>query len=90
MIIKMLLDALYSVFSVLTTPIDIPDLPPEALNYVDQFFSYLTMGAGILANYSPFIYIMVLFGVIVAADVGILLYHFVMWVIRKIPFTGIT
>lgn len=90
MIIKLLLDALYAVFSVLTLPINIPDLPAEAMNYINQFFDYLVMGAGILANYTPFTYLMILFGVVLAVDVGIMLYHFVMWVIRKIPMAGMS
>lgn len=90
MIIKLLLDALYSVFELLTTPINIPDMPVEALNYIDQFFGYLTTGAGILANYTPFTYLMILFGVLLAVDAGILIYHFVMWIIRKIPMAGMS
>lgn len=90
MIIELLLEALYNVFSLLTMAIDIPPMPDEAMTYVTQFFDYLTMGAGILANYSPFSYLMVLLGVIIAVDVGILLYHFVMWIIRKIPMAGMS
>lgn len=90
MIIELLLDALYSVFKVLTTPINIPQMPMETEQYIAQFFDYLEMGAGILANYSPFGYLMVLFGVLIAVDIGIMLYHFVMWIIRKIPLAGIS
>lgn len=90
MIIEMLLDMLHGLFSLLTTPIQIPQMPDEAMNYISQFFDYLTAGAGILANYTPFGYIMILFGVILAVDVGIKLYHFVMWIIRKIPMLGIS
>lgn len=90
MIIEMLLSALYNIFKVLTLPINIPDFPPEATTYIEQFFSYLEMGAGILANYTPFAYLMVLFGVLIAVDIGIMLYHFVMWIIRKIPMAGMS
>ena len=90
MIIEMLLNAIYNVFKVLTTPINIPDLPQTALDYVNQFFDYMVMGAGILANYTPFTYLMSVFGILLAVDVGILLYHFVMWVIRKIPMLGMS
>lgn len=90
MIIEMLLNALYGVFKVLTTPINIPDFPEQGLEYVNQFFDYLEMGAGILANYTPLGYLMILFGVLIAVDVGILLYHFVMWIIRKIPMLGMS
>ena len=90
MIIKLLLDALYGVFKILTIPINIPALPQAAKDYISQFFEYLSAGAGILANYTPFSYLMVLLGVIIAVDVGIMLYHFVMWIIRKIPMAGMS
>lgn len=89
MILKLLLDMLYGIFSVLTAPINIPDFPSESMAYLEQFFDYLAVGAGIFANYAPFTYVMILFGVIIAIDIGIKLYHFVMWVIKKIPMLGI-
>lgn len=90
MIIELLLEALYGVFNVLTLPINIPPMPDGAMEYINQFFDYLVMGAGILANYTPFAYLMTLFGVIIAVDVGLMLYHFVMWIIRKIPMAGMS
>lgn len=90
MIIELLLSALYNVFSLLTTPMNIPQLPENATQYITEFFGYLETGAGILANYTHFAYIMSLFGIIIAVDVGIKLYHFVMWVIRKIPMAGMS
>lgn len=90
MIIELFLNAIYGVFKLLTAPINIPDMPPEAMEYIDNMFGYLEAGAGIVANYTPFAYIMILFGVVLAVDVGIRLYHFVMWVIRKIPMANIS
>ena len=90
MIIELLLDALYGIFSILTLPINIPQMPPEALTTLSSFFSYLETGASLLANYTHFGYLMTLFGVIIAVDIGIKLYHFVMWVIRKIPMVSIS
>lgn len=90
MIIEMLLDMLYGLFSLLTAAIKIPQMPDEATSYITQFFDYLEAGAGILANYTPFAYIMILFGVILAVDIGIKLYHFVMWILRKIPMIGVS
>lgn len=90
MIIEMFLNALYNIFKLFTTPINIPDFPPQATEYIEQFFNYIEMGAGILANYSPFGYLMILFGVLIAVDIGIMVYHFVMWIIRKIPLAGMS
>lgn len=90
MIIKLFLDAMYQVFSALVSVISIPSMPAEVEGYVSQFFGYLTAGAGILANYTPFSYLMILLGVIIAVDVGIMIFHFVMWIIRKIPMAGMS
>lgn len=90
MIIELLLDCIYGLFSLLTAVIKIPQMPTEATTYITQFFDYLEAGAGILANYTPLGYIMILFGVVLAVDVGIKLYHFVMWILKKIPMLGIS
>lgn len=88
MIIEMLLDAFYNIMSTMLI-LDIPSMPAEAMEYINTAFEYLVAGAGILANYTPLTYLMVLFGVLLAVDVGIVLYHFIMWVIKKIPMLGI-
>ena len=75
MIIELLLDALFGVFKLLTTPINIPPLPAEAEEYITSLFSYMQAGAGIIANYAPLGYMLILFGVLVAVDVGIKLYQ---------------
>lgn len=90
MIIEMLLDLLYGIFNLLTTPINIPDLPPQAMSYIDSMFNYITAGAGILANYTPLSYLLVLFGVILAIEIGLKLYHFVMWIVKKIPMLNVS
>lgn len=90
MIISLLLDALYNVFNLLTSAIDIPNFPIEAEEYFDAFISYLQAGAGIVANYTPLPYLLLLFGIILAVDIGIKIYHFVMWVLKKIPFLGMS
>ena len=90
MIIEMLLDALYGVFKLLTTPINIPSLPDNVQSFLNQAFEYISAGVGILANYTDFGYLVTLLGIIIGIDVGIALYHFVMWVIRKIPMAGMS
>lgn len=90
MILELLLDALYSVFSLLTTPISIPPLPDNVHTFLADAFEYIAAGIGILANYTDLGYLIILLGVVLAIDVGIALYHFVMWIIRKIPVASIS
>lgn len=89
MIIKALLDLIYTIFNVLTLPLDIPDLPPELNNIVSTMVEYIGFGLGILANYTHLDYLLTLFGIVVAIDVGLLLYKLVMFVIKKIPMLNV-
>lgn len=88
MIIELLLDAIYGIMSTLMV-LEIPSLPDEVHAFITDAFTYITSGAGILANYTPLGYLMMLFGVLLAIDAGILVYHFIMWIIKKIPMLGI-
>lgn len=90
MIIEMILDALFNVFELLTTPINIPQFPAEVSSLLNSAFTYISSGIGILANYTHLSYLLVLLGIIVGIDVGISIYHFVMWVLKKIPLLGVS
>lgn len=89
MIITMIMDVIYAVFSLLTAPINIPSFPDSIDAVLAQFIEYISFGAGILANYTHLGYLLTLFGVVIAVDVGIMLYHFVMWILKKIPMLSI-
>lgn len=73
---------LYDVFPTL------PGLPPNATGYMEQGLSYITSGVGILANYTDIEYLLILLGILITIDIGIAVYHFVMWVIRKLPISS--
>lgn len=90
MLIEMLLNLLFNVFSALTSAINLPSFPTEVTNILNSFVEYVTMGIGILANYTHLPYLLTLFGIVVAVEAGILLYKFVMWVLRKIPMINIS
>lgn len=81
---------LYNVFSALTSAISIPSLPPDVEKYMKYFLDYLNVGLQIFRNYAPVEYLLVLFGIVVAIEVGLSIYHFVMWVLKKIPMLGIS
>lgn len=89
MIIEFILDIVYNLFSFLTTPINIPDLPSAVNTAIEQLFYYMSSGAGLVAAYTPFSYMRSLFIVVIAVDVGISLYKVVMWILRKIPVLGV-
>ena len=89
MIIELLMDLFFLVYSNLLV-FDIPDLPEGVHEYIDMAFDYIVAGGGVLANYVPLAYLMTLFGVLLAVDAGILIYHLVIWVLRKIPAAGVS
>lgn len=88
MLIELLLSFLLRLLNTLLM-FEIPQLPLEVHSYIDTFFSYLESGASILANYTPLPYLLTLFGLIVAIDVALSVYKFVMWILKKIPMLGI-
>ena len=89
MIIKGLMTLLYNVFSALTSAINIPQLPDELHSFISDFMEYLQTGLQILAVYTHLQYLLTLIGVVVLIDAAMLIYHFVMWVLKKIPMLGI-
>ena len=89
MILELFLQGIFGVVSNLLF-FELPKLPADVYGYIDTIFDYITAGASIVANYVPLDYLMVLFGVLLAVDAGIMVYHFVMWILRKIPLAGIS
>jgi hypothetical protein len=88
MLIELLLSLIYTIFDKLMI-FNIPQLPEQVQTYINSLFDYLVSGASILANYTPLGYLMTLFGVIVSVDIGINVYKFVMWILKKIPMINI-
>ena len=89
MIIEAVINVLYSVFALLTKPINIEKLPESVSNALQSALEYISAGFGIVGQFCHLSYLTVLFGLIIAVDAGVLIYKIVMWVIKKIPFLGI-
>lgn len=89
MIIKLLLQLVYQIFNVLTLPINIPDLPTEINGVITTIIEYVGTGLAILENYTHLSYLLILFGIVVATDVGLLLYKLLMFFIKKIPMLNV-
>ena len=90
MIIELFLDAIYGIFSLLTAMIELPSLPEGITEVIGLLFDYLTVGAQILGTYLPLQEFAILFGIVLAVDIGVNVYKFVMWIIRKIPMANIS
>lgn len=84
MIVELLADVLKAMLRLLMV-FDLPNLPDEVMTYLNEMFGYIDAAGGLLANYTPLSYLLTLFGCVLAVDVGIGIYHIVMWVLAKIP-----
>ena len=89
MIVTGLLDVVYTIFDLLTAGLNIPSMPEEVATVVSSVVQYLTFGISLLANWTHWGYLLVLFTLIVAVDAGILVYKGIMWFVRKIPVVDI-
>lgn len=89
MIVLALMELVYGLFEILTSPISIPALPDDMVFILLTATNYLKIGASIIMNYTHYSYLITLLGIIIAVDAGLLIYKFVMWVIKKIPMLGI-
>lgn len=88
MIIELLLGLIFNLFDALLI-FEIPDLPAAVVDAFTQALSYMEAGAGIVAAYTDFSLIVTLFSISLTIEAAVLIYHFVMWVLRKIPVAGI-
>lgn len=89
MIIEAVINVLYNIFKVLTSPINIDKLPPSVSDALAKALEYISAGFGIVGQFCHLTYLTVLFGLILAVDAGVMIYNIVMWVLKKIPFLGI-
>ena len=89
MIVELLLSFAFVLLSLLTAPINLPDLPQGVLQTITTYLQYLTDGLVILDCYVDLQYLLVLFGLIVLVDVALLLYKAIMWFVKKLPMLNI-
>lgn len=90
LIIDALIDFGMTLLEMLTSVFEVPEMPDNVQTIMDTFTGYLTTGIAILQNFVHMDYLLILFGIVVAFNAGILIYKGIMWVLRKIPMLGIS
>ena len=90
MIIESIFNFFLSLFENLTSAINLPDLPPDVDYYMVEAFDLMQEGIYILNNIMDMKYFLSLAFIMIGIDVGIRVYHFIMWVIKKIPMLNIS
>lgn len=90
MIIKGLLSLIFSLLSLLLTPIpNLPEFPPEVESIISQVSSYISAGMGIINAYTYGNVIGIMITLTLALWAFYELYIFVMWLLKKVPLAGV-
>lgn len=91
MIIENLMDVIVSMFGYVIGLFNIPQINAETLQLAEnQITEIIEIGSGFANLLLPMNIVKVLLGIVILVEIGIDLYHFVMWVIKKIPIASIS
>ena len=91
MIIEALLNMIIGLFEKLLSFINIPQIPADVVNQVDSSLQVFILRASELIDlFLPYNIAKTLLIIVIAIELGVELYHFVMWILRKIPMLGIS
>lgn len=90
MIIETIMNALITLFTTLLSFVNIPQIPANILTAVnDTIDLIIDRSAEMIDLVLPYNIAVVLLGIVIAIELGVHIYHFIMWVLRKIPMVGI-
>lgn len=90
MIIEGLLTLIKNLLTLLFTPIDIPDLPASFQTIINQAIVYITDGLGLVASLTHWDFIKSLVVASLVIWGVMLLYKFIMWILKKIPMASVS
>lgn len=89
MIVHALLNIVLGFFSVLLLPLSFFEFPESVLEVIEGCIVYIGDGFRILAFYTHFFYLLDLLAIVLAVEALIKSYHFIMFILKKIPFLNI-
>ena len=89
-IIKLVTGFLSWILSPILDILNFPAVPAELQSIIDTLFGYMSDGMGLLNFFCPLSMIRPALAVLAAVWVVEHGYHIVMWVLRKLPFVGVT
>ncbi len=91
MIVNALLNAIYKIFSVVFSAINIPPISADTIQAIDDLFTVIFDNTeSIIGLFIPWTVINVLLPIIIVLEIALPVYHLVMWILRKIPFLGVS
>ena len=89
MIVEGLLTVIQNLLELLLGPIDIPDLPESLGSVIDTAIDYMLDGLSIFAAFTHYQFIMALLAATITIEAAMLLYKFILWILKKIPASSI-
>ena len=91
MIINALLTLVYNIFSVIFSPIHIPSFDADSISAVDNVLTMIFDDSeAIIGLFVPWSVVHIILPIIIALSLALPVYHLVMWIIKKIPFLGVS
>lgn len=84
-----LMDLVYKLLSVVLEPLNVPGIPDEFLSSINTFIGYFDYAENLIGFFVP-INLSVFFVIWFAIFAVHHAYPFIMWILRKIPFLGIS
>lgn len=89
MLIEAIFGAIAWILDLLLLPMDIEGLPETFYTVLGTLIAKLIRGATIVGTYIHGTYIVALLGFVIAFEGAILVYHVILYILRKIPFINI-
>lgn len=89
MLIQTVLNLIAGLFRLLLLPFRVANISNDLQAKILLVIDYLADGAAVVQSYTDFSFLLFLLGFCVTVEVLDNGYHFVMWILRKIPFLGI-
>lgn len=91
MIIEALINIIIKVITTAISVIHIPQIDDDIINNVNNSIdTIITHGSQLLDVFLPYNMAKTLLSIVIAVELGIGIYRFVMWVLKKIPMLNIS
>lgn len=91
MIINALLTLVYNIFSVIFSPIHIPSFDEGSITSINNVLSMIFDDSeAIIGLFIPWTVVNIILPIIIALSLALPVYHLVMWILKKIPFLGVS
>lgn len=90
MIIESICNTIFDLIIRVIGLFDVPSLPDDTLNYLDNAFTLFQNGINLLNVFCPMKYLLICLGIIIGIDVAVMVYKLVMWILQKIPILNIS